>query len=999
MNGNQIRAVTLAALMVFSVFAFAVPASAQSGTSVDFDPSSQSVSQGGTATYDVVVGSAPNGVSTYSYDISTSDASNISITDFTFAGSPSSSTQSVTFGANNGTLNVTGGLAGISGGSNVVIGTVEVTGAGSAGASETLSIDSVNSLLDSGNSNIAVSSTGSATASISQSTSPGSGSPTAPSNTNEGTSYIGDDTPDAGFADNNDLSGSTVWQGQEIVVDLSTVAGSNAEVQLQRVQSFGSSDGNSVLAQQLTTDSQGILTIDTADQQTGDYFLTGNATLTSGANSLPTSGDALGPTREGVFSINEQTLSAIFDDETRTTDGQNTLSDDFEFDSNRGTYPITVHASGDLDTDELRDIFVDNPGASFNFRYAREDDDGETDYDEIGLEPVSDADDYAVDFSDIDAGSYEFTFVGTDSTATSTDSIEVTESDANVDFEEGTSTDPAGDIMEFHATFEDTDDGFIQIGDEESDFVDVLYLEEDDDGEPVEVEVNTRLLGTDVPEDRVYSTDNANDIVSAMHFESGSSGNFVFNGSTGNIDIYGDDGASNAGNFTDYLAAMDLIDDPSESKYNQLIRPVQPTDYQITAGGFNNLGTDEAVFDADAGGEANDELGSKVQTLTAPEIGEITTHTAPEAAADDETNVSELVDVATPTDEVAVDDRLIAQVEMTGIFGALVDGAENRNTDFDRLDDGVDTDVMQNITEIASEQVTFEVTADSSTGNQDALEVDLSASDQNTFLVLDEENGQLFLVVDTSSDDAFTNGDAPDSATDFTVNVEYDADNDDDRFEFDSKSSPDPYTPEDGAANYPYLAQGEVLSNSADLTVAPRSITFDNLNDNLVVEATASEESEISATTNVAPGSDATLRISSSDASSSFRQGNDVTISEDGSITTTYDLADQEVGDEFDLNFRVAGGSADSADGIIVESVGTGDDEPADDGETNETDTDDGEDMDDGESEPADDGETNESTADDGETESTDDGTPGFGAVVALIALIGAALLAVRRQN
>jgi len=28
-----------------------------------------------------------------------------------------------------------------------------------------------------------------------------------------------------------------------------------------------------------------------------------------------------------------------------------------------------------------------------------------------------------------------------------------------------------------------------------------------------------------------------------------------------------------------------------------------------------------------------------------------------------------------------------------------------------------------------------------------------------------------------------------------------------------------------------------------------------------------------------------------------------------------------------------------------------------------------------------------------------DDGTPGFGAVVALIALIGAALLAVRRQN
>jgi PGF-CTERM protein len=149
----------------------------------------------------------------------------------------------------------------------------------------------------------------------------------------------------------------------------------------------------------------------------------------------------------------------------------------------------------------------------------------------------------------------------------------------------------------------------------------------------------------------------------------------------------------------------------------------------------------------------------------------------------------------------------------------------------------------------------------------------------------------------------------------------------------------------------------------------------------------------------VAPGSDATIRVASTNASSSFRVGNDVNITEDGSVTTTFDLSDQEVGDEFELVYQVAGSSADSADGVIVESVDTGEDETADEDEgTNET-ADGGEDTDDGESEPADDGEMNESTDGGDDGGSTDDGTPGFGAVVALVALIGAALLAVRRQN
>jgi PGF-CTERM protein len=372
--------------------------------------------------------------------------------------------------------------------------------------------------------------------------------------------------------------------------------------------------------------------------------------------------------------------------------------------------------------------------------------------------------------------------------------------------------------------------------------------------------------------------------------------------------------------------------------------------------------------------------------------------------------VSELVAAATPREEVAADDRFIAQVEATGIYGAIVAGADgpaSLDPDFDRLTDGVSTDVLFDVTELDSEQITFEVTADSETGNQEPLEINLeNGGDGDTFVILDEENGQFFLVADTSSDNAFANGDAPDEATDFTVDIEYNADNEADRFEFSDGTSSgviggdnDPFSQlAESHQNYPYLQQGETLSNSATLSVAPRSVDYDNINENDVVQAENTAESVISGESNVAPGSEVSLRVQSTDASSSFRQGNDINITEDGSFETQYDLSGQEVGDEFDTNFRVEGSSTDSTNSVIVEEGTLSTAEPADEEEdTNETDTDGGEDADDGE-EPADDGEepADDGSADDG---STDDGTPGFGAVVALIALIGAALLAVRRQN
>ncbi|MFQ3476820.1 PGF-CTERM sorting domain-containing protein [Halonotius sp. F2-221B] len=779
------------------------------------------------------------------------------------------------------------------------------------------------------------------------------------------------------------LSGSIAWQGQDITVDSGLP---NGDIQLrERIDTE-----NTRLAAEYSV-SGGSLTFDTEDREGGDYYLT-TGSLDTNDQGIPTAG--------ATFEISEQSLTASFDTDTVTLEGPNSDDEDFEFESNRFEYPINVStASGDLAAEDLADIFV--AGSSFTLDTSNVDEDDDT----ITLDAVEDRDDYVVDFeqSNIDAGEYEFVFSGADSTAEDTDTITVTESNQEAEFTEGVEQQAAGDVAEFNLTLEDTNDAFVQIGGDASNFVEVLYLEEDEDG-PMTVEINTRLLGSSAASDAVYSTDNVDTLHSAIHQDpstgdrlgdvlaSGDAGGIAESGTDG-LKLFEDDGQAINNDFNDYVDNIGIADDGA----NQLTRPPQPTDYQIAVGGTNNV--DDAVFDADPGGEANNQLGSMTLELTQPQINGVTVHTAPEEAADDETDVSELVSLATPREEIAVEDRMIVQFEATGIYGGIVANATNYDDDFDfdRLtDDGVSTQVLDNYLD-TSDEVTVEVVADEDIGNQEPLEVDLTASDSDTYLVLDQANDQFFLIADTSSDDAFANGDAPSEDEDFTATIEYDADEGDDRYEFDSPAEagdraanayPAPFSSSD--ANFPYLAQGDVISESAGLTVAPRAISFDNLNEDGQLEAPAGESAEISATTNVAPGSDAELRVTSTDASSSFRQGNDVNITEDGSITTTFDLSGQETGDVFDTNFRVEGSAVDSVESVVVESVDQDDGE-----ETNETETDDGEEMDDGE-EPADDGETNETT-DDGE--STDDGTPGFGAVVALIALIGAALLAVRRQD
>ena len=608
-----------------------------------------------------------------------------------------------------------------------------------------------------------------------------------------------------------------------------------------------------------------------------------------------------------------------------------------------------------------------------------------------------------VSFAGIDGGDYTFDFDVTDTEAAASAEASAGEEDLAASFDEGVSQTAAGDIAEFTLTLEDTDETWVQIGGEDSDFVDVLYLEADDASESMTVQINTRTLGSGVGTSDVYDEgDNVDTIESYVHDDGFSSD------ASPSTNLFENDG--NTQSFNKYLDEMGIIDENAGETYKgQLARPLQATDYEVTVAGTD---VDNALFDSDAGGEANDELASKVIELQQPEIGDITIHTAPEDNADDTSNVSELVDAATQREEVAIDDRLVVQVEATGLYGALVAGTNNDDTDWDRLDDGMDATVLHNLVEKTDpESIDFEIQAGETTGNQDPLEIDLQdSSDSEVYVVLDEDNGQFFVVADTSSDSAFANGDAPDEDTTFTAELEYDADNGDERFEYADGPNPAPFSgvKNPGTSdyhNYPYLLQGETLSGSSEFDLAPRSIDFENMNVDDVLEAENVEDAQISGTTNVAPGTDGELRVSSTDASSSFRIGQSFEVGAEGEVSAQFDLGDQETGDQFETAFRIGGEAIDTVDSTVVEEGTLSEDAPEEDEEETEEeeteeDTDESED-DTSEEDTSEDDTSEEDTSDEGETseEETDEQTPGFGAIVALVAVLGAALLASRRQN
>ncbi|SFR57569.1 PGF-CTERM protein/surface glycoprotein [Halogeometricum rufum] len=385
------------------------------------------------------------------------------------------------------------------------------------------------------------------------------------------------------------------------------------------------------------------------------------------------------------------------------------------------------------------------------------------------------------------------------------------------------------------------------------------------------------------------------------------------------------------------------------------------TDATIEEGVDSLLESGEYDLEVRAGqSEEEDSQGVGTLTLEERNTTSIRSWTAPTGTSFDDTE--ELYDAVgdnnlTQSNQIAYGDMAVHQLEASGLEGLL--GAQD--------EDEVTSEFFDN----DGDEYKLTVEQMDPGANRDPYQVLLGPD--NATVWADSENDTYFIIYDTDSNNLNTD----------TRSIE-----DDDTLEAN-------FTVYEDEDNLTDVEDGETVLDEYSFVEAEYMVDEP-------VNVSASGEQTIMGETTVAPGTEVSLRArSSGDTQPSFLKTATVYVTENQTFSSTFDFSEQEVGDTFELTVR--GGAADSEtfDGNVVESVET---------ETNMTETEMTEtemtetEMTDTETEaPGTDTEapgtdTEAPGTDTGTEPATETGTPGFGVVVAVTALLAAALLAIRRD-
>ncbi|MDS0300403.1 PGF-CTERM sorting domain-containing protein [Halogeometricum sp. S1BR25-6] len=622
----------------------------------------------------------------------------------------------------------------------------------------------------------------------------------------------------------------------------------------------------------------------------------------------------------------------------------------------------------EIDTDDLEGDYVVSDGTGVNGANAVEfevavqsltanwSEDSVTQGDSEDLELESGRSDYIVEVSadGLDADDLETIFGDSDAFVGTNDEDDSVYLDAGeqdeipADF--GDDID-AGDY-EFDVEVTDTtasDSASIAVEESDADvnFADSVYTEQV--GDVVEMSVNME----DRDEAYVYvGGDDVNylEVVKLTDDDDDGMVNFTFNTYTAN--------ESNVNPFElveDSDDELELATGDVETEDNGLPGAVDGTLSERLETGDYDLRTSTSLDYNVEDDEVEDEQDVATLDLGERNTSGIATWTAASGNADEFDDAQELLENVNESNVVAIGDRLVVQVNASGTSGVI---------DEDNVDSLLNGD----------EGMQFTVEEADAGANADSSELDLDSS--NTAIYQNESSDQFFVVVDTRNVDV--DDDTEYDAT-FTVGDE------------DADTSP-----------IDYVDDEEEESVSTTFTAEEPDATLD-LNDDDQFEVAQSQNAQVEFDTNLAGGSEVVVRLRSSASNSAFLLSNTVETDGNGTVMTTFDTSDVEVGTEFDMVVRSGSDEIASEDGIIVEGqnmtgTGTGEGTMS---ETPGTGTEmTGTEMSETPTETP--GETtSEGSATPSEgttTGSTDGGTPGFGVVVAVTALLAAALLAVRRD-
>ena len=730
-------------------------------------------------------------------------------------------------------------------------------------------------------------------------------------------------------------SDTDFWQGQSINVTNIESASGADNPEAVRVYEGTASDDD---AERITT-----------LRVTGDSVTLEDTDDFDGAYHLEVEGDTTNQSNTMWWSV--QDVEVEFDAETVQDDS----SADLEITENNREEAVTIALSGEyegeaLDEDDLEEIF--NNTADFDLY----DDDDEL----VTVSNVADDGSIDADFDGQDLGDYNFTASVYDTTAEDTAEITVEEAtDAEVNFDASTYEGITGDEVEMGLDLVSTDDAYFNVT---------------HDGETLgQIEVE----GIDDDADSV---------------------NLVFNTYNEDVKLVDDDG--------------DEVDsDTAEAVNFDLSDPLPALDYEIEA------------FASD---DYDDETDAALLILNDRSTDDITTHVAPSDLSIDDDAEDFLAD-ATERNYVADEDYLITQVEASGLYGYLdedheLTGDEGLNLTYEQQNVGpFDDEAEFNLSDVSDYQMhvdadnqTFYVIFNVDDTDMDADEewnAEFHISDENDFVDDDEsesvdtdvsvEEADLELTGDVDDDDRLLVSNSATSELTAETNLapgteaEYRV-----RFATDVHEAP-ASVDENGVIS----AEFDFSDREAGDEI--RTVRVDAADERHEVEGVvydAGEEPEEEAegldwNVDVDPaepveGDDVDVTVSAENvgeetesAAYEFYIGEDVVLGDDIELeggeddSWTHTVEDAEAGD-YEWELKVDGD---------VESDGTltvAEDEPADDDATDDDAADD---------DAADDGAVDDDAepADDGE----EDGTPGFGVAVAVVALLAAAMLALRRQN
>ncbi|PSQ06802.1 hypothetical protein BRC97_05935 [Halobacteriales archaeon QS_6_71_20] len=317
-----------------------------------------------------------------------------------------------------------------------------------------------------------------------------------------------------------------------------------------------------------------------------------------------------------------------------------------------------------------------------------------------------------------------------------------------------------------------------------------------------------------------------------------------------------------------------------------------------------------------------------------------------------ESDINSLVEdgAVTQDDTITAGDYVVHQVSATGLEGAI--------------------EANGNLTAAIQEgAVTLTVEQANPVQNRDPKVINVLSSGDAVTVV--EGDGVYYIAVNTGSSN---------------LNVTQDGDSA-------SLSDGDEYQPEFTVVDDRLLdSEDEADHQSVNATFEVESP--DTSLDSDPVNVTAADGEAISGTTNLAPGTELTIRVrSSEDTQPRFFNTQTATVQADGTFNGTFNFSEQSEGDTFTVSVRSDSELA-SADGEVVAQEDTetpGTTTPGT--TTTDVTTTPGTtttDVTETTTEPMNETDT---------TEDTETSTPGFGAVLAVIALLGAALLAARRQE